>query len=396
MVGRKEKTSFKRMVLLEEKLFHKLTKDNSNRDSAQSNPNLDNAAAPGVSSSSIDPLMSEDGNGGGDRVHANDILVTENPQDIPLPPSPSPPEDRTKRDVTDPAPIQPPPPPPPPPPPKLVLQDNPQATNTMTDLERPAPAPPAAPSAAPSEAAPGAGVGASPAAAATAPLSSDPTGLVSTQPRLEDTCQSTCKICGDEISNLTSLNEHYQQAHDEAKIVENQCRVCELYFPTKAALKRHIDKYHTQTSFNSRKRKFKQVVDIGDIGDDDDDDDDYDYDGNNDDNKVEDTEIESLAAPKPPKIAKRRNKSSTLFCPKCNKQYKLQWRLNKHMKSAHGEGGSNVDSGDGAGGGARSGAVGVGDDDDGIDSIFKERPSNKRKILVASQDELNNKKRLRF
>ena len=385
MVGRKDKTSFKRMVLLEEKLFHKLTKDNSNRDSAQSNPNVDNAAAPGVSSSSIDPLMSEDGNGGvgagggGDRVHANDILVTENPQDIPLPPSPPPPpppppvEDRTKRDVTDPPPIQ-------PPPPKLVLQDNPQATNTMTDLE------PAASAAPP---APAAGVGA--AAAATAPLSTDPAGLVSTQPRLEDTCQSTCKICGVEISNLTSLNEHYQQAHDEAKIVENQCRVCELYFPTKAALKRHIDKYHTQTSFNSRKRKFKQVIDVGDIGDDDDDD--YDYDGNNDDDKVEDSEIERLAAPKPRKIPKRKNKSSTLFCPKCNKEYKLQWRLNKHMESAHGEGG-NVDSGDGAGGGAGSGAVSVGDD--GIDSIFKERPSNKRKILVESWDELDNKKRLRF
>ena len=152
-----------------------------------------------------------------------------------------------------------------------------------------------------------------------------------------ETCKSNCKLCGQEFSTEGVVRAHYKDFHpmkpvviaassksdsrskaatgsaarektDDSvarEITRNECKVCNIFFPSTAALNKHIQDTHEKTpngnSFDDDNKDDDSDEDMKNIGLDDDDDDNNDTDdGNSDIEGVENSYYSTAAAAPPP------------------------------------------------------------------------------------------------
>lgn len=308
--GRKDSTtSFKKMFLLDEKLFNKLT--------TQSQPTGASADAGAAGGSILPPAPmpppppppSPD-----DKVHENDILIeptaggavgdaATGPDQVVM--------ESSSRDVTGDRHLS--PAAPAPGKSKLTIE-SPQAENLMQDLSDKTPPP-------------------GPGGSTDPPQPSSPSAAAGvSKPSETDACTTNCQLCGEEVSNLSALNDHFGQVHSSSnKILENECKICKVYFDTKYQLHKHIEKVHEHQQ-NTRKRK---------LDDDDDDDDEFVID---DDDDVDDDDFDSLIRQPVKKKSRGEGVSSRVStggggavfsCKLCNKVYKKKQTLENHMRTKH-------------------------------------------------------------
>ena len=154
------------------------------------------------------------------------------------------------------------------------------------------------------------------AAAAAAPTSNTPY-------QIREICKSTCRLCDQEITNLPELEKHYNENHQQHQQQQQQqqensqssmfeCKVCTAFYPDEETLNKHIRNVHE----NPRKRKYGS----GEL---------LDSEEEQLENLIEKSPIAVKPAKKKPKVAKE------FPCKFCGRLFKTKTTASNHEKAVH-------------------------------------------------------------
>ena len=178
-----------------------------------------------------------------------------------------------------------------------------------------------------------------------------------------ETCKSNCKLCGKEFSTESVVRAHYKQFHpmkpassnsnnnsdpsSEAvakEITRNECKVCNIYFPSTAALNKHIQDMHEKNQSNiALENTDDDDDDLENLGLDDDDD------SNSDKESEEEKEDMIDSSPQNKTVKRKRSNSEdgddndnnnkkyrkSFKCKICQSTYKTENALNRHNNNIH-------------------------------------------------------------
>ena len=411
------KTSYKKMFLLDERLYNKLTKNldqtdggdggGSNENAAQETetvvPSLTPPAPPPAPSPPPPPPTPSPAPAPADNVklHANDVLIQpEEAQDLVGPVEQPAEESSNTKDVTPGGQFT----PAKPPNRVTVSAGSPGSTSMMEDTQ----------------------LLKDKATAVSSNHDDDNHGHAdqtlagpvptAVRPQEKDACVSRCQICGKEVSNLTNLKQHFELDHQQDTIQKYpECKLCEAFFPTKVLLSKHVERVHGAGGKRGIKRKHEYNADDADDivieGDGDK------VNVNNDTDDDEDAQIVSLidnATSRVKRPVKKRLKPAPTapaptaqrkLCKVCGKAYKFDKTLNNHMIKAHGVGASSDSGGQERGGpgpSLRPRSHPVSEPGGGSQSQFlledmfqsRDRAPHKRKLLFNNNEELTKKLKL--
>lgn len=287
-----DKTSFKKMFLVDENLFNKMKQQQvtNNVSSDESVPTLSAPAAITTEPELQQQQQEQTQTAADDKIHENDVVIQPNSNPTnPAPESAETAEEQAplpSRDVTggELTPAK----------PKLTVNYQDQGGDMIQDK---------------------------------------PAEAVATRPSQSDACKSACRLCGKEVSNLTALNDHFSQEHNNVITKYPECKVCRSFFENQTLLDKHVERVHDSDNRRGIKRKERGE----------------DYDS--EDNEINDlVDIDKEEKVAPPKKKKAKNKQDLVLvadsdgmfsCNSCDKRYVRKHNLINHMTKVHANGGNN-------------------------------------------------------
>ena len=285
-----DKTSFQKMFLVDENLFNKMKQQQVTNNVSDDSVPTTTLSAPAAITTEPEPELQqqqEQTQTADDKIHENDVVVQPNPNPtVPTNPAPEsaetaeeqapPPRDVTGGELT-------------PAKPKLTVNYQDQGGDMIQDK---------------------------------------PAEAVATRPSQSDACKSACRLCGKEVSNLTALNDHFSQEHNNVITKYPECKVCRSFFENQTLLDKHVERVHDSDNRRGIKRKERGE----------------DYDS--EDNEINDlVDIDKEEKVAPPKKKKAKNKQDLVLvadsdgmfsCNSCDKRYVRKHNLINHMTKVHG------------------------------------------------------------